>query len=172
MKKTLSREFKGHNIRVHHDGYIHATDMCKVGGKGGWKNYNQRKQTKLFIKELVLLTGYPVNKLTVVKWRKHCHDHLTDFWTYPPSHTIPNTPQHTVYRAYHISNIRQNVHMSKIQTQPKTKPVCKNKMVKPSIFFSGPVLFLSMSKNPRFRHNMVIPNPTHWPHIISHALYS
>jgi hypothetical protein len=49
---ALSKQFKGFDIRVRDtDGYIHATDMCKVGKKE-WANYKQNKRTIEFIKEL------------------------------------------------------------------------------------------------------------------------
>ena len=60
--QALAREFQGHNIRVCHDGYIHATDMCKVGGKR-WNNYSQNKGNQRFFQELESVTGIPVTKL-------------------------------------------------------------------------------------------------------------
>jgi len=49
---ALTKQFKGFNIRVRPaDGYIHATDMCKVGKKR-WVKYIENKRTKEFIKEL------------------------------------------------------------------------------------------------------------------------
>jgi hypothetical protein len=59
VSKALTKQFKGFNIRIRpSDGYIHATDMCKVGGKR-WALYNENKRTKAFIKELSGMVGIP-----------------------------------------------------------------------------------------------------------------
>jgi hypothetical protein len=50
--RALTKQFKGFNIRVRGaDGYIHATDMCKVGKKT-WSNYIKNSTTIEFINEL------------------------------------------------------------------------------------------------------------------------
>jgi hypothetical protein len=43
--------FDGFEIRRRDDGYIHASDMCKVGGKV-WKDYYRQKNAKAFIDKL------------------------------------------------------------------------------------------------------------------------
>jgi hypothetical protein len=49
----LTKQFKGFNIRVREtDGYIHASDMCKVSGKKKWAHYMENKSTKEFLYEL------------------------------------------------------------------------------------------------------------------------
>jgi hypothetical protein len=49
----LTKQFKGFNIRVREtDGYIHASDMCKVGGKKRWNDYIRLTSTKEFLYEL------------------------------------------------------------------------------------------------------------------------
>jgi hypothetical protein len=60
---ALTKQFKGFNIRVRDtDGYIHATDMCKVGKKR-WVLYKDNKTTQEFIKELSETVGIPTVKL-------------------------------------------------------------------------------------------------------------
>ena len=44
------------------DGYIHATDLCKLGGKQ-WKHYNENKSTKLFLQALSIDLAIDINKL-------------------------------------------------------------------------------------------------------------
>jgi hypothetical protein len=52
VSKALTKQFKGFNIRIRpSDGYIHATDMCDVGGKE-WSGYIRNNRTKEFITEL------------------------------------------------------------------------------------------------------------------------
>jgi hypothetical protein len=60
---ALTKQFKGFNIRVRDaDGYIHATDMCKVGKKR-WNDYYTNKRNKEFFEELFELTRIPVSSL-------------------------------------------------------------------------------------------------------------
>jgi hypothetical protein len=60
---ALTKQFKGFNIRVRDaDGYIHATDMCKVGNKK-WAQYNLNKGNQEFIKELSTEVGIPASAL-------------------------------------------------------------------------------------------------------------
>ena len=61
--RSLTKQFKGFNIRVRDaDGYIHATDMCKVGKKE-WSGYIRGKSTKEFIKELESVLQIPTSLL-------------------------------------------------------------------------------------------------------------
>jgi hypothetical protein len=60
---ALTKQFKGFNIRVRDaDGYIHATDMCKVGKKR-WNDYYTNKRNKEFFEELSSTVGIPTVKL-------------------------------------------------------------------------------------------------------------
>jgi formylmethanofuran dehydrogenase subunit B len=60
---ALSKQFKGFDIRVRDtDGYIHATDMCKVGKKR-WNDYYTNKRNKEFFEELGIVTGILVSEL-------------------------------------------------------------------------------------------------------------
>jgi hypothetical protein len=57
--RSLTKQFKGFNIRVRDtDGYIHATDMCKVGKKR-WNDYYTNKRNKEFFEELSSTVGIP-----------------------------------------------------------------------------------------------------------------
>lgn len=61
--KSEVKEFCGHDIRVRtSDGYINATDMCKVSNKK-FNDYSRYMEHKAFIKELSRSTGYPVDLL-------------------------------------------------------------------------------------------------------------
>jgi hypothetical protein len=53
-------DFDGFEIRQRNDGYVHASDMCKVGGKR-WNDYVSRKINKEFIKELKSDTNIQVS---------------------------------------------------------------------------------------------------------------
>jgi hypothetical protein len=56
-------EFNGFKIRQRpSDGYIHATDMCKVGKKL-WAKYSENKLTKNFIKQLSADIKKPISEL-------------------------------------------------------------------------------------------------------------
>jgi hypothetical protein len=60
---TITRQFNGFNVRVREsDGYIHATDMCKIGKKR-WAKYIENKTTKEFIEELSTSVEIPTNLL-------------------------------------------------------------------------------------------------------------
>jgi aspartyl-tRNA synthetase len=60
---ALSKHFNGFNIRVRDiDGYIHASDMCKVGKKL-WSDYYRNKGTIEFIKELEIVMGISMSQL-------------------------------------------------------------------------------------------------------------
>ena len=63
---ALTKQFNGFNIRVRDDGYIHATDMCKVGGKR-WIKYIENKTTQEFIKELSTLVRIRTDLLIETK---------------------------------------------------------------------------------------------------------
>ena len=45
------KEFAGYQIKQRADGYLYATEMCKVGKKE-WKHYNQNNQTKEYLDAL------------------------------------------------------------------------------------------------------------------------
>jgi hypothetical protein len=60
---AITKQFNGFNIRVREiDGYIHATDMCKVGKKR-WNDYITNKTTKAFLTALETDTRILVTKL-------------------------------------------------------------------------------------------------------------
>ena len=64
-------EFNGFKIRQRpSDGYIHATDMCKVGNKL-FADYNRLKETKNFIKELDRSMGFPIDLIQSIKKGKN-----------------------------------------------------------------------------------------------------
>jgi hypothetical protein len=64
---ALTKQFKGFNIRVRDaDGYIHATDMCKVGKKR-WNDYYTNKRNKEFFEELSSTTRILVVDLIQTK---------------------------------------------------------------------------------------------------------
>jgi hypothetical protein len=78
---ALTKQFNGFNIRVRYtDGYIHATDMCKVGKKE-WANYKQIKRTIEFIKELESDLGIPRSKL--IQSNKGGDSKLQGTWVHP-----------------------------------------------------------------------------------------
>lgn len=61
---ALTKQFNGFNIRVREtDGYIHATDMCKVGKSKKYNDYYRLSTTQEFIHELILLTGIPADRI-------------------------------------------------------------------------------------------------------------
>ena len=61
-------EFNDFKIRQRpSDGYIHATDMCKVNPKKKWNDYYRSKNTKDFIQELILTAGIPANRIITGK---------------------------------------------------------------------------------------------------------
>jgi hypothetical protein len=65
VAQALTQQFEGHVIRYRNeDGYIHATDMCKVGGKKKpWSTYKQNKSTANFIEALGSDIGIPMSQL-------------------------------------------------------------------------------------------------------------
>ena len=57
-------EFNGVEIRQRpSDGYVHATDMCKVNKKKKWNDYYRTNPTKLFIRKLSSDAGIPASEL-------------------------------------------------------------------------------------------------------------
>jgi hypothetical protein len=78
---ALSKQFKGFNIRVRDtDGYIHATDMCKVGKKR-WNDYYTNKRNKEFFEELSTTTGIPKSKL--IRTKEGGRKDETGTWVHP-----------------------------------------------------------------------------------------
>ena len=61
---SLTKQFNEFNIRVRDtDGYIHATDMCKVGKGKKYNDYFRLSTTQEFLNELILLTGIPADRI-------------------------------------------------------------------------------------------------------------
>jgi hypothetical protein len=61
---ALTKQFNGFNIRIREiDGYIHASDMCKVGKSKKVYDYKENKTTIEFINALELDTGISASQL-------------------------------------------------------------------------------------------------------------
>ena len=52
------KEFAGYQIKQRADGYLNATEMCKVGKKE-WSNYKQNNQSKEYLDALDIALGIP-----------------------------------------------------------------------------------------------------------------
>jgi hypothetical protein len=61
--KFTIKEFAGFQIKQREDGYLNATEMCKVGDKR-FAKYNENNQTKEFLEALADDAKIDVNKLT------------------------------------------------------------------------------------------------------------
>jgi hypothetical protein len=83
-KKIIEFEekiFCGHIIRQRmSDGYLNATDMCKVNNKL-YADYTRLEQTKEFLKELVSDMGIPISKLVQIK--KGGNKYKQGTWIHP-----------------------------------------------------------------------------------------
>jgi hypothetical protein len=61
LGEYLARAFNGHTITHRHpDGYINATEMCKVNKKRKLNDWRRNKDTEAFIDALSAFTGIPV----------------------------------------------------------------------------------------------------------------
>ncbi len=65
-QQLISRDFHGTTIRQRSDGYLNATDMCKVNGKH-FKHYMENQSTSEFINALSLKVGIPTFKIIEIK---------------------------------------------------------------------------------------------------------
>ena len=79
---ALTKQFNGFGIRVRDtDGYIHATDMCKVGKSKKWAKYRQLTATQAFIKELSAEVQIPIREL--FQSNKGGDSKLQGTWVHP-----------------------------------------------------------------------------------------
>ncbi len=59
----IVQEFAGHLIRQREDGYMNATDMCKISPKKKPADYFKSKQVELFLEALAVDVKIPASKL-------------------------------------------------------------------------------------------------------------
>ena len=79
--RALTKQFNGFNIRVRNtDGYIHATDMCKVGNKE-WSGYLRNKNTKEFITELESILQ--ICRMLLIQTKTGGSKEETGTWVHP-----------------------------------------------------------------------------------------
>ena len=78
---AITRQFNGFNVRVREsDGYIHATDMCKIGKKR-WAKYIENKTTKKFIEELSTSVRISISEL--IQSKQGGDSKLQGTWVHP-----------------------------------------------------------------------------------------
>ncbi len=81
IEKYAKQEFCGTIIRQREDGYLNATDMCKINNKR-YNDYIENKTTKEYLKELSSDTGILVSQLVeVYKGKSSKYEQGT--WVHP-----------------------------------------------------------------------------------------
>jgi KilA domain-containing protein len=79
----ISRAFDTHNIRQRErDGYVSATDMCKVSDKK-MNHYIDQKSTNEYLKELETDTGIPVSVLIEIHKGGNAYLNTQGTWVHP-----------------------------------------------------------------------------------------
>jgi hypothetical protein len=78
---AITRQFNGFNVRVREsDGYIHATDMCKIGKKL-WGDYYRSKRNIEFFGALSIDMGIPITEL--IQSKQGGDSRLQGTWVHP-----------------------------------------------------------------------------------------